>query len=124
MTWLMNKRYQTRYNSANDVMSGISNMGNSNVVPYEQYLKNNFDSIVPSYVSSDIDNEILLLSDQRCSNEVQQTIVNDSNTNNLRNSNIHSSEECETLRESVDVPVRVSSDYIEDCALLESQLHA
>ena len=83
-------------------------------------MKNNVDSIVPSCVSSDIDNEILLLSDQRCSNEVQQTIVNDSNTNDLSNRNIPSSEECETQKESVDVPVRVSFDHIDDCALLES----
>ena len=72
----------------NDASSGIVSMGNSNIVPYEQYVKSNVDSIVPSCISSDIDNDILVLNNQGCSNKVQQTIVNESTTNNLNNSDI------------------------------------
>ena len=108
----------------NDDSSGIENMGNSNIVPYDQYEMSIVDSIVPSCISSDINkNDFDELNNQGCSNEVQQIIVVESTSHNLNNSNISSSDVGEIQKELVEVPVRVSYDHVDDCELIDSHVY-
>jgi hypothetical protein len=56
------QRIPNEVQQTNVVRLDTTNMGNSNVVPYEQYVKHNVESIVPSDASS-VDNDVCELDD-------------------------------------------------------------
>ena len=102
----------------NFVESDGVNLGNSNVLPLEQHVYHNKESVVPSGASSVVYDDNVVL-EQKILNEVQQTSVSDSDNANMGNSNIVPYEQYVKHNEESVVPSSASSVQNDDHELHE-----